>query len=797
MLPGFGPDGYKTWDIQGLRARMASPQTTDVIEIDRLELRLFSGGDPLVLEATLESPSATVYPRTSQAKGDDFLYIKGPAYTVMGQAWDWDGKTQLIHVGRNVQVTFTGTANATTSGNVTVPAGQAVTIRSDRLEIHQETDRNHFLFAGNVTVTDNQGETDCRTLEVLAARASPKTTGAAPANASGVGQIQRILAHQDVVVREGGLEAWSQEAELVPADQRVVLSGEPLVRDKASDALLQGGKVTWWRDRQEVEVEPVADVAGAPARVRVSLPPLSTYQKEGNTTVSSAPVDQGPDAPRMLVSGEVLHAHLGAGERRIVVERSVHVDDPSLTLDADRLQATFDAAPAPAGAAPIGNLTTANNGAIGRLNDLLAQGGVVIRQPGRVTTTDQAEILPATGEVALTGNPRVEDTSNRAVITGNRILLLTDTQRALVTGSADHPAELTLPAFPVLGADASAPRTETHVVSDTLAMYRGPETSRFVFHGRVRVTAQDMQTTCATLEALTRNAPAATAGAANPTAGAGEVGEIVRLLAQDQVVIRERDYEARAASAEIFPRADVENDSGATDATTGTAHRFVQLHGDPEGLTGPVRPEVILPPLGNMGWETPSPADETVASSNQPTIITSDEQELFTGPGGNQYWFKGNVNIDGGDLHATCDEMQALTGAAATSGNSTTGPSNTTSPNPPAAGAPASVERIVAQGNVRIVQATRIATAGRAEILPGPGTVTLSEEPRVTDSAEGSSAEGAELVLRRGQRTAYIEGAPPGSSMPTERPTVILPPMNFDNIFKAGNNTTPAPAPSP
>jgi hypothetical protein len=107
------------------------------------------------------------------------------------------------------------------------------------------------------------------------------------------------------------------------------------------------------------------------------------------------------------------------------------------------------------------------------------------------------------------------------------------------------------------------------------------------------------------------------------------------------------------------------------------------------------------------------------------------------------------------------------------------------------------VERIVAQGNVRIEQATRIATAGRAEILPGPGTVTLSEEPRVTDSAEGSSAEGAELVLRRGQRTAYIEGAPPGSSMPTERPTVILPPMNFDNIFKAGNNTTPAPAPSP
>jgi len=86
-----------------------------------------------------------------------------------------------------------------------------------------------------------------------------------------------------------------------------------------------------------------------------------------------------------------------------------------------------------------------------------------------------------------------------------------------------------------------------------------------------------MQTTCATLEALTRNAPAATAGAANPTAGAGEVGEIVRLLAQDQVVIRERDYEARAASAEIFPRADVENDSGATDATTGTAHRFVPV----------------------------------------------------------------------------------------------------------------------------------------------------------------------------------------------------------------------------
>jgi len=792
-LTGFNEaNGYKEWDLQGGQALVQPSGQSDEIPIKELKLHLFNNEEPPVLESTIESPEATVFMRESAAKGPGFLYIKSDSYTVEGQVWDWDGKQHLIHVGKQVQVTFVSAAvgASATPGKEAQPP---VIIHSERLEIQEQPGENHFLFSGNVNVTQGTGETTCRTLEVFAARAKSAAKGAA--ETPGVGQIERIIAHEEVIVHQDQLEAMGQLAEITPADDRIVLSGSPFLWDKASDALLTGGQITWWRSRHEMEVEPEAGKKGAAARVHVSLPPLASYQ------AGAVKPATGPDAPRLLVSGEALHANLGETERRFVVDRAVRVTDPSLSVDTDHLEATFDALPTPAGnrTVVVASGPTSAGGTtseVGRLNHLLAVGNVVIHQPGRVTTTQQAEIFPPTGEVVLTGSPRVEDAVNQAVITGNKIELLTNAQLAQVTGSADQPASLTLPALPGLETGPSKPGAETRVTSDQLNMERGTEASHFTFTGQVRVTGQDMETTCTTLEAFTRNASPATApGPASALGGGGDVGEVIRMLAKGQVVIHQRDYEAHAAMADIYPRADVaEDQAGGT--TVSQPRRYVELFGDPTGATGPVRPTVVLPPMGDLGWGTEEKGNTTATgnlstSSGQatsaaraPTIITSDQQQLFTSPAGNQYWFDGNVHIDGGEMNATCEHMHVFA-APQKSGQGT---GNTTT------SGPAGIETIVCTDQVRVVQGTRTATAGEAEIFPDTGEVVLTQQPLVVDSANGTQATGDRLVLKRGEREAFVEGAPATATTPATRPTVIIPGINFDNFGKSGNKQPTEPA---
>src|SRR5690606_34994797 len=75
-LPGWRPDGYLAWVIRGGQARADSPDTAEEIEIEGLSIRMFSSGEPPVVEATIESAEATVFPREGRAAGPGFLSIR-------------------------------------------------------------------------------------------------------------------------------------------------------------------------------------------------------------------------------------------------------------------------------------------------------------------------------------------------------------------------------------------------------------------------------------------------------------------------------------------------------------------------------------------------------------------------------------------------------------------------------------------------------------------------------------------------------------------------------------------------
>lgn len=70
------------------------------------------------------------------------------------------------------------------------------------------------------------------------------------------------------------------------------------------------------------------------------------------------------------------------------------------------------------------------------------------------------------------------------------------------------------------------------------------------------------------------------------------------------------------------------------------------------------------------------------------------------------------------------------------------------------------VERIIAEGNVRIVQGERIATGDRAEYLRTEERVVLTGSPRVSEG--GNAVQGHEIVLFLRENRSLVKGGPDG-----------------------------------
>ena len=70
------------------------------------------------------------------------------------------------------------------------------------------------------------------------------------------------------------------------------------------------------------------------------------------------------------------------------------------------------------------------------------------------------------------------------------------------------------------------------------------------------------------------------------------------------------------------------------------------------------------------------------------------------------------------------------------------------------------VDRIVAEGNVRIVQGTRIATGGKAEYFRSEDRIVLTGSPKVVDGA--NSVQGHEISLFLKENRSVVKGGQDG-----------------------------------
>ena len=103
ILPHFGNDGYKEWELRGEEAIYVDRNQINIVE---MELNTYSGDLSLSTDLQIHSPKARLYHRENRVQSMEDIFISNKAYTVEGTNWEWEAKRSRFIIQRNVRVIF-------------------------------------------------------------------------------------------------------------------------------------------------------------------------------------------------------------------------------------------------------------------------------------------------------------------------------------------------------------------------------------------------------------------------------------------------------------------------------------------------------------------------------------------------------------------------------------------------------------------------------------------------------------------------------------------------------------------
>ncbi len=144
----------------------------------------------------------------------------------------------------------------------------------------------------------------------------------------------------------------------------------------------------------------------------------------------------------------------------------------------------------------------------------------------------------------------------------------------------------------------------------------------------------------------------------------------------------------------------------------------------------------------------PTRPESTIVPSDKPLVPTVIEAENLQAEITEERGYLkliGSVKLSGTNLEITCNQMEVFTDTKDTEGEDTIGDFS-------------SIRRILATGNVKIVQEERTATAGKAEVLRDEEVIILDEDPIVYQDSIVMDGTGAQMIIERGNGTVKMIG---------------------------------------
>jgi lipopolysaccharide export system protein LptA len=175
-----------------------------------------------------------------------------------------------------------------------VPPQDTVITSTGKADVISTSTETTVTFRDNVVVTGTNLKLTCDLLVVVAHR------GGDPA--ATIGKTERfksLIATGRVHIIQNDREALSGRAEILPGEDKVVLSESPRVRTLNGDYDATGWKIIMYRGERRVEVLPAPGTAGTPgAQPTLTLPQLKDlgFEKQPEKKKKAAPPDNAPKA---------------------------------------------------------------------------------------------------------------------------------------------------------------------------------------------------------------------------------------------------------------------------------------------------------------------------------------------------------------------------------------------------------------------------------------------------------------------------------------------------------------------
>ena len=168
----------------------------------------------------------------------------------------------------------------------TTPEVQPTVIVSEKLDMSSTEALTTFVFTKNVVVTGTNLRLTCDRLEVVTTRKGDPT-----ATIGKLGHFKSLIAEGSVYIVQSDREAACGRAEVLPDDDKIILTDHPVVKDLANGATATGPRMVLFRGERRAIIE------GAEGdQSHIYLPPLKDlgFEKETKPTTPPAAKPKQP-----------------------------------------------------------------------------------------------------------------------------------------------------------------------------------------------------------------------------------------------------------------------------------------------------------------------------------------------------------------------------------------------------------------------------------------------------------------------------------------------------------------------
>jgi lipopolysaccharide export system protein LptA len=145
-------------------------------------------------------------------------------------------------------------------GGSRLGAAQPTELVADSLEMVSTEEESRAICVGNVILTGTNLRISCDRLEIIASRIGD-LDGAIPT----LEKFRYLLATGNVRLVQGDREVTCGRAEVLPREEKVILTEDPVLIDHGSEIVQRGSRMTLWRGENRVQVENVV-LTGPPIK---------------------------------------------------------------------------------------------------------------------------------------------------------------------------------------------------------------------------------------------------------------------------------------------------------------------------------------------------------------------------------------------------------------------------------------------------------------------------------------------------------------------------------------------------